>query len=152
MGKTTPSQILEVALKIAGVTKNDVLLDMGSRDGRIAHLATIFTGCRSVGVELDPEFADKSKKHTKTLGLTDKVSIIHGDLLDVDLTPFSVIYVFQSGGLLKKISKKLRKEAKHAKIIAFDYPLCKMTSAKTVDVPVIKGHRPRRLYFYGEGF
>ena len=150
MAKGTPSSILEIAFKTVGLGSGDYLLDMGCRDGRVVQLASLMFGCKSVGIEIDKSFANKANGHTKKLKLDNKVSIIHGDLLKTDLTKFSVIYVFQSGLLLKKLSKKLCKEAKHAKIIALDYPLCKMKPTKTVDVEPVKGHRPRRLYFYGD--
>jgi len=144
LSKGTPAAILEIAFKTVNLNKNDVLVDLGCRDGRVPQLASLMTGCYAVGIENNPESTEKAKKITERLKLDKKVLIINDNLFNVDLSPYSVVYVYQSGGLLKRLSKKLRKEAKHTKIVALDYPLCKMSPTKTVVVG------KRCLYFYGD--
>jgi len=144
MGKGTPLSVLEVAFNIVGLSRKHKFVDLGCRDGRVPILASLTRNCSSVGFEIDSKYAKIAIDTVKRMKLEHKVIIYNGDLFEADLSKYDVIYIFQSGGLLKKISKKLRKEGKHAKIIALDYPICKMSPNKTVVV----GNR--RLYFYGD--
>jgi hypothetical protein len=49
----TPIEVVKQMLKLAEVTKDDVVYDLGSGDGRIVNLAAERYGARGVGVE-DP--------------------------------------------------------------------------------------------------
>ena len=49
-------------LELAGVTKDDVVYDLGSGDGRIVVLAAQKYGARGVGIELDPRLVEISRQ------------------------------------------------------------------------------------------
>ena len=66
----TPPDIVEAALTAAQVMEGDILLDLGSGDGRIL-LAAVQRGAMAVGIECDEELAYASR----TRGLT----VIVGD-------------------------------------------------------------------------
>src|SRR5436309_2018004 len=51
----TPTEIVERMLTLADVTRDDVVYDLGSGDGRIVNLAAERYGARGVGVEIDPQ-------------------------------------------------------------------------------------------------
>jgi predicted RNA methylase len=50
----TPQEVVDVMLKIAKVTKNDVVYDLGSGDGRIPITASRVYGAKAVGIDIDP--------------------------------------------------------------------------------------------------
>jgi Methyltransferase domain len=82
-----PEVVARKALDVAGVTSEDVHVDLGSGDGRVCFLALdAFGAARSVGVDVDEAIvsvaeARKSKRHPSPTNLQFYV----GDLLD----PFS---------------------------------------------------------------
>src|SRR6476619_6875725 len=51
----TPQEVVEAMLKLAKVTKNDVVYDLGSGDGRIPITAAKTYGARGVGIDIDPQ-------------------------------------------------------------------------------------------------
>ena len=51
----TPHDVVAKMLKLAKVTKKDVVYDLGCGDGRIVVTAARTIGCRCVGVEIDPD-------------------------------------------------------------------------------------------------
>ena len=51
----TPSDVVDAMLKLAKVTSNDVVYDLGSGDGRILIAAAKTYGAHGVGIDIDPE-------------------------------------------------------------------------------------------------
>ena len=47
----TPQEVVDVMLEVAHVTKNDVVYDLGSGDGRIPITAAKRFGARAVGID-----------------------------------------------------------------------------------------------------
>ena len=50
---TTPEEVVERMLELAGTKAGDTVLDLGSGDGRIAIMAARKFGARGLGIELD---------------------------------------------------------------------------------------------------
>ena len=51
----TPEEVVEAMLQVAKVTKNDVVYDLGTGDGRIPVTAAKKYGARGVGIDIDPQ-------------------------------------------------------------------------------------------------
>src|ERR671918_1869279 len=68
----TPQEVVDVMLKIAKVTKNDVVYDLGSGDGRIPITAARVYGARAVGIDIDPERIRDANENLKTAAQADK--------------------------------------------------------------------------------
>ena len=59
----TPQNVVEAMLKMANVTANDVVYDLGSGDGRIPITAAQKYGARAIGIDINPS---ASRKRTRT--------------------------------------------------------------------------------------
>lgn len=67
----TPGSLLDAALKLVGVTNDDVVVDLGSGDGRIPIWAVARFGARQgVGIELDPALTARAEKNAATRGVS----------------------------------------------------------------------------------
>ena len=99
----TPEVLVEKMLDLAKVTPQDVVMDLGSGDGRTV-IAAAKRGARGIGVEFNPKMVELSKSRAAEAAVTGKVSFIEGDLFEADLSKASVITMF----LLPQINLKLR--------------------------------------------
>lgn len=82
-------------LWIANVGKDDIVYDLGSGDGRIVIAAVRDFGARrAVGIEIDPNRIEQSRKNTQEAGVTDRVEFIRGDLFTTDFSQASVVTLF----------------------------------------------------------
>ena len=61
-------------LKLAKVTKNDVVYDLGSGDGRIPITAARQYGARGVGIDIDPQRIGEANENLKMAAATDRAS------------------------------------------------------------------------------
>src|SRR6185312_13837356 len=68
----TPQPIVEAMLRLARVTSDDVVYDLGSGDGRIVILAAQRYGARGVGIEIDPALVARSRAIAREGGVDDK--------------------------------------------------------------------------------
>ncbi len=99
----TPQALVDKMLDMAKVTKDDVVMDLGSGDGRTV-ITAAKRGARAFGIEFNPDMVDLSNRNAKAAGVTDRATFIKADLFETDLSKASVITMF----LLPSINMKLR--------------------------------------------
>lgn len=90
----TPQTVVDEMLKLAAVTSNDVVYDLGCGDGRIVITAAKKYGARGVGVDLDPERVKEANANAVTAGVTDRVKFLAQDLFETDLKEASVVTLY----------------------------------------------------------
>jgi precorrin-6B methylase 2 len=108
----TPQEVVEGMLKAAKVTKNDVVYDLGSGDGRIPITAAQVFGARGVGIDIDPERITVANENAKKAGVTDRVRFLNQDLFTSDISEATVVTLYLLGPLNLKLLPKLNKELK----------------------------------------
>jgi hypothetical protein len=99
----TPQELVDTMLDMAKVTPQDLVMDLGSGDGRTV-ITAAKRGATAMGVEYNPEMVQLSKSAAVTERVTEKATFVQADLFTVDLSKASVITMF----LLPTINLKLR--------------------------------------------
>ena len=100
----TPQPVVDKMLELAAITKNDVVYDLGSGDGRIVITAAKKYGVRGVGVDIDPERVKEANANAVLAGVADRVKFIEQDLFKTDLKEASVVTLY----LLPEVNLRLR--------------------------------------------
>ncbi len=100
----TEEEVVAEMLRMAAVTENDVVYDLGCGDGRIVTTAAKQYGARGVGIDIDPVRIAESRANAKASGVSDHVRFIEGDLFDADLSQATVVTLY----LLPSVNLKLR--------------------------------------------
>ncbi len=119
----TPAIVVERMLQLADVRREDIVVDLGSGDGRLVIEAARRYGARGIGVERDAGLVELARAAAKTQ-VGDRVSFRHGDLFEVDLRGATVVTLYLLPRLLARLLPKLRAElAPGARIVSHDYPL-----------------------------
>jgi precorrin-6B methylase 2 len=99
----TPQAVVDKMLDMARVTKNDVVMDLGSGDGRTV-ITAAKRGARAFGIEYNPDMVTLSERNAKEAGVSDRATFVKADLFETDLSKAQVITMF----LLPSINMKLR--------------------------------------------
>jgi len=99
----TPEELVERMLDMAGVTKQDFLMDLGSGDGRTV-IAAARRGLQAEGVEFNPDMVGLARRNAQAAGVGNRATFVQGDLFEADLSRADVITMF----LLPSINLKLR--------------------------------------------
>ena len=71
--------VVDAMLKMARVTGQDVVYDLGCGDGRIPIAAALKYGARGVGIDLDPKRIEDANENAKAAGVTGKVRFVAED-------------------------------------------------------------------------
>jgi predicted RNA methylase len=113
----TPQEVVDVMLKIAKVTKDDVVYDLGSGDGRIPITAAKVYGARSVGIDIDPERIRDANEKLKESAVSDRtilsrIKFLNQDLFTTDISEATVVTLYLLPSLNLKLLPKLNKELK----------------------------------------
>jgi SAM-dependent methyltransferase len=108
----TPPAVVEGMLKLAKVTKNDVVYDLGCGDGRIVIAAAKDFGAEGVGIDIDPERIKEAKQNAAAAGVDGKVQFLQADLFTSDISKASVVTLYLLPSLNVKLMPKLKKELK----------------------------------------
>jgi hypothetical protein len=99
----TPQTLVDTMLDMAKVTPQDVVMDLGSGDGRTV-ITAAKRGVRAIGVEYNPDMVQLSKNAAAAAGVGDRATFVQADLFTVDLSKATVITMF----LLSTINLQLR--------------------------------------------
>ena len=120
-------------LKLAGVTRDDVVYDLGSGDGRIVILAAQTYGARGVGIEIDPKLVEISRQVAREAQVADRVVFLEGDLFSARISDATVVTLFLSAGVNKRLEPKLRRELRPGtRIVSHQFGIGSWAPDKTV--------------------
>jgi SAM-dependent methyltransferase len=131
----TPYPTVRALLELASVTSKDVVYDLGSGDGRIVITAARELGARGVGVEIDPALVAESRATARRLRLTERVRFVEQDLFQTDLGEATVVTLYLSADLNRKLRPKLLAELKPgSRIVSHDFDMGDWTPERVVRV------------------
>jgi predicted RNA methylase len=138
-------------IELAELKPGEVFFDLGAGDGRTVILAAKTYGARSVGIEMREDLAKRALNVISDNGLTDRVTIVNGDMFKVDLTAADVVYLYLTTSANEKIKPKMETELKQgARIVSHDYEVVGWRPIKVenfVENPT-QGYPQHTIYLY----
>lgn len=109
----TPNEAVEAMLKVAKVTKNDIVYDLGSGDGRIPIMAVQkFNAARAIGIDINPERIKEAEANRQAAGVGDRVRFLNEDLFQANISDATVVTLYLLPSLNLKLLPKLLAELK----------------------------------------
>src|SRR5579884_1878266 len=90
----SPQHVVDDMLEMANLKPNETLYDLGSGDGRIVITAAQRYRAKAVGIEIEEALVRKTEERIASMGLQERVRIIHADMRTVDLTPADVVTMY----------------------------------------------------------
>ena len=101
----TPPELVEKMMDMAQVGPNDVVMDLGSGDGRNI-IAAAKRGATAIGVEFNPDMVELSNRLAKEAGVAGKATFVQGDMYTADISKATVMALFLLPDNLRKLSDK----------------------------------------------
>ena len=90
----TPHQLIPLLLEFAGLCKEDVLLDLGSGDGRVVIEAARRYGCKAVGYERDGNLCEIARDLAARRNVEHLVQIHHAGVESAPVETATVAFLF----------------------------------------------------------
>ena len=120
----SPLSVIEHMLKLAELQPGEVLFDLGAGDGRTVAMAAKIFGARAVGVELREDLAKKALISINETNLANRITIVNGDMFNVNLKSADVVFLYLTTSANEKIRPKLENELKKGvRIVSHDYEI-----------------------------
>jgi SAM-dependent methyltransferase len=118
--------VVDAMLDMARVTRNDLLYDLGSGDGRIVIRAAQRFGCRGVGVDLNPERVTEARAAARKAGsaIESLVRFEVGDVFTFDFSPATVVTMYLLPSVNLKLRPRILRELKPGtRIVSHDFDM-----------------------------
>jgi precorrin-6B methylase 2 len=137
----TPHDVAAEMLKLADVSKQDVLYDLGCGDGRIVVLAAKRYGCRAVGIDIDPLRVADAKENVRKNRVGHLVTIQHGDIFEATLGEGTVVTLYLSSNYNTKLLPQLTKLKPGSRIVSHQFGMGGLTPDRMVSLHSEDGHK-----------
>ena len=130
----TRHNIADAMLRLANVTADDVVYDLGSGDGRLPIIAAQKYGARGIGIEIDPRLVELSWRIANEAEVANRVSFKVGDLFEADLSQATVVTMYLSPSIMKILEPKLRALKPGTRIVSHDFAMPRWLPDKKIQV------------------
>jgi len=135
----SPPEIVREMLRLAGVSKSDVVYDLGCGDGRIVIAAAREFGARAVGIDIDPQRIEESLDNARQAGVTRRVKFRNEDLFESDIHEATVVMLYLWPSVNLKLRPKLLKELRPgARVVSHSHDMGDWAPEREIEVD---GHR-----------
>jgi hypothetical protein len=104
---------VERMIRIAALRDNDVVIDLGSGDGRVVIAAAqANASVRGYGVDIDAKLVQQATANADAAGVGDRVEFQHSNAFDADLSRVDVIFMWFFPELMRLLRTKILREAR----------------------------------------
>jgi SAM-dependent methyltransferase len=126
-------------LRLAKVTRRDVVYDLGCGDGRVVIAAAKHFGARGVGIDIDPERIKESAENARKAGVAKRVQFRNEDLFEADIREATVVTLYLWPWINLKLRPKLLSELKPGtRVVSHFHDMGDWPPEKEIQV---EGHR-----------
>jgi SAM-dependent methyltransferase len=130
----SPAEVVDRMLTVAGVTKNDVVYDLGSGDGRIPIAAAKKYGARGVGLDINPDRITESRANAKAASVEQLVEFREQDVLTADFSEATVVTLYLLASANAQLRPVITKQVKPGtRIVSHAFSMGPTWPADTVD-------------------
>jgi len=118
----SPQEVVHRMLRIAEVGPNDMLIDLGSGDGRVV-IGAAQRGAQALGVDIDPELVAQARDNAQRAGVAARARFEHRDLFETDLSQASVITMYLLPQVNLKLMPRLLALAPGTRVVSHDWDM-----------------------------
>ncbi|MBC7781281.1 MAG: class I SAM-dependent methyltransferase [Proteobacteria bacterium] len=134
----TPWSVVDQMIRMAEIGPKDLVMDLGSGDGRLVIAAAQRHGARGYGVDIDPELIKLATANAQKEGVAPRVRFEQRDIFDTDVREATVLTLYLLPAMMTRLRPKMMSELRAgSRIVAHDYPFdeWRPDSQITFDVP-----------------
>ena len=118
----TPMCVVEKMLELAEVDQDDIVYDLGCGDGRIVIEAAERYGAHGVGLDIFPQWVEKSRANARKAGVESLVEFRLEDATMADISEATVVALYllpESNDLLRPMLEKQLKPG--SRVVTHNY-------------------------------
>ena len=144
----TPHDIVERIFQEVEVKQTEVMVALGSGDGRYVIAAAKKFGCKAIGYEIDAKLVQSSREAVAKENLNTLATIEHKDIFTLDLSGADVVTVFLYPRLMERLSPQLEKLKPGSRIISHQFEMPGIKPDKTLIVESKEDGDKHRIFIW----
>jgi cyclopropane fatty-acyl-phospholipid synthase-like methyltransferase len=118
----SPDEVIDTMLRLARVTSDDVVFDLGCGDGRIVIAAARKFGARGVGIDIEPERIREAIEAAKATGVAGRTRFLEQDLHHANVSEATVVTLYLFTQEIEKLKPRLLEQLKPgSRIVAYQF-------------------------------
>ena len=130
----TPDDVVDRMLTLAKVTRDDIVYDLGSGDGRIPIAAAKKFGAKGVGLDIDPALVELAKSNAKAAGVEALVDFRVQNVLTADVSRATVVTLYLLSSSNERLRPMLTQQLKPgARIVSHAFSMGRDWPADAID-------------------
>jgi SAM-dependent methyltransferase len=130
----SPDHAVDRMLAFAKVGPADLVVDLGSGDGRIPIVAAKRYGARGLGIEFSPDLVEVSRRNARIEGVTDRVRFVQADLFEADFSDATVVTLYLLPSLNVKLRPKLLAMKPGTRVVSHAFRIGDWTPDETLKI------------------
>jgi hypothetical protein len=119
----TPDRLIVRMLQMADTASSDLVVDLGSGDGRIPIAAAKNFGARGLGIEYDANLVELSIRSAAREGVAGRVQFLRQDLFQSDLSAATVIALYVSPTVMLQLKPRLLALKAGTRVVSHQFTL-----------------------------
>lgn len=120
----TPPEVVTTMLKAASTGAGDVVIDLGSGDGRIPIAAVKDFGARRAeGIEINPRLVREARAAAASAGFADRVAFSEGNLFGYDFSAATVLTMYLLPELNLRLRPKVLAMRPGTRVVSHEFPM-----------------------------
>ena len=136
----TPDSLLRPIFEEIDLNADDVLLDLGSGDGRVLIASAEYAGCRAIGLEINERLVMEARERVNKARLKNLISVEHGGIDQYSVSDETVVFLFLPASIIARILPNLLASlGTGARVIAHE-------QSRLQDLPVV----PESIPIFGD--
>lgn len=142
----TPNEVVEFVLDLGYINSKDTVFDLGCGDGRIV-IGAAKRGAKAICVEIDDKLIEIARARAREQGVEDRITFINSDIINVDLSSASIVYMYLTTNVINRLKSKVISELRPGTmIISLDYSIDWLQPLDIEELNV--GTKRYRVYLY----
>ena len=144
----TPHDVAAKMIELAAVRRDDVVYDLGCGDGRIVIEAAARHGCRSVGVDIDPDRVAEARNRAAEKQVQNLVRFEERDLFQADLREATVVMLYLSPQYNLRLVPQLNAMKPGSRIVSHQFEIRGVKPDRIVSFMSQEDGRRHTLYVW----
>jgi SAM-dependent methyltransferase len=132
----SPPEVVERMLRLAEPKPGELLVDLGSGDGRIVIEAAKKYGARGLGVDIDPRLVKLAQDNAQAAGVAALARFEKRDLFELDFGGVDIVSAYLLPEVNLQIRPKLLAMKPGTRIVTHDYHFGDWPFDEMVEIPV----------------
>jgi len=132
----SPPEVVDRMLALAQPKPGELVVDLGSGDGRIVIEAAKRYGARGLGVDIDPSLVALARENARKAGVGKLVRFESKDFFELDLAGANVVTAYLLPEVNLKLMPKLLALPPGTRIVTHDYDMGPWAFDEMVELPL----------------